>query len=124
VLHHIRQRVAETLSSASTATLSTYGPADIQAGVFACEATELTLFLLVPRTSDHLFNLEHNPNVVVTTDTWQLRGTAQVVEERPPGLSLLQRPDAGWCELVEIQPTRLQIKRSEGGGYAETFDID
>jgi hypothetical protein len=124
VLQHIRKRVVEALARVSTVTLSTYGPADIQAGVFACEAVDLTLYLLVPRTSDHLFNLEHSPGVVATTETWQLRGTARVAEERPVGLALLQRPDAGWCELIEIRPTRLQIKRSGGAGYAETFDID
>jgi hypothetical protein len=124
VLQHIRQRVAEALVKASTVTLSTYGPADIQAGVFACEAAGVTLYLLVPRTSDHLFNLENNPIVVATTETWQLRGTARVVEQRPIGLALLDRPDASWCELVEMRPTRMQIRRSEGEGYAETFDID
>jgi hypothetical protein len=124
VLRHIRQRVVKALARASTVTLSTYGPADIQAGVYACEATDVTLYLLVPRTSDHLFNLEHNPNVVATTESWQLRGTARVAEQRPVGLALLHGPDADWCELVEIRPTRLQIKRSEGGGYGETFDID
>jgi hypothetical protein len=124
VLQHIRQRVVEALAGTSTVTLSSYGPAGIQAAVFACEATGVTLYLLVPRTSDHLFNLEHNPNVVATAETWQLRGTARVAEQRPAGLALLQEPDASWCELVEIQPARLQIGRSEGGGYAETFDID
>lgn len=124
MLHHIRQRVVEALARASTVTLSTYGPADIQAGVFACEAADLTLYLLVPRTSDHLFNLEHNPTMVATTETWQLRGAARVAEQRPAGLALVRRPEAGWCELVEIHPTRLQVERPDGEGYAETFDID
>jgi hypothetical protein len=124
VLQHLRQRVVETLAGAGSVTLSTYGPAEIQTDVFSCAAVDLTLYVLVPRTSDHLFNLENNPQVVVTTETWQLRGTARVAGQHPAGLALLHRPDAGWCELVEIRAMRLQIKRSEGRGYAETFDID
>lgn len=124
MLQHIRQRVVAALAEVNTVTLSTYGPAGLQAGLFACEGVELMLYLLVPSTSDHLFNLEHNPNVVVTTESWQLRGTAVVTRERPAGLALLRQPDAGWCELVVVSPTRLQIARTDDSGHAETFDLN
>jgi hypothetical protein len=124
MLNHLRQRVTETLSAARTATLSTHGAAGIQANVFPCEAVETTLYLLVPRTSDHLFNLEYNPEVVITAETWQVRGVACIAPDRPAGLLLLQQPDAAWCEVVAIRPTRLQIEWSGGFGYAETIDID
>jgi len=123
MLNHLRQRVTETLSAARTATLSTHGAAGIQANVFPCEAVDLCLYLLLPRTSDHLFNLEHNPEVVVTTEAWQVRGVARVAPEHPAGLALLQQPDAAWCEVVMIRPTRLQIERPDGSGHAETIDI-
>jgi hypothetical protein len=123
VLQHLRQRVVEALAGAGSVTLSTYGPADIQAGVFDCAAVDLTLYLLVPRTSDHLFNLEHNPQVVVTTEAWQLRGMASIAADREADLPLLQRPDVAWYEVVAVQPTRLQIAQT-GGGHAETIDID
>jgi hypothetical protein len=124
MLNHLRQRVTETLSAARTATLSTHGAAGIQANVFSCEAVDTTLYLLVPRTSDHLFNLEHNPEVVVTSETWQLRGTACIAPQRPDGLLLLQKPDAAWCEVLAVHPARLQIERQGGAGHAETIDID
>jgi hypothetical protein len=124
MLNHLRQRVTETLSTARSATLSTHGAAGIQANVFPCEVVGTTLYLLVPRTSDHLFNLEQHPEMVVTTETWQVRGTAFIVTERPAGLALLEQPDAAWCELVAVRPTRLQIERPGGTGYAETIDID
>jgi hypothetical protein len=124
MLNHLHQRVTETLSAAKAATLSTYGAAGIQANVFPCEAVEAALYLLVPRTSDHLFNLEYNPEVVVTTETWQLRGTACIAPDRPAGLVLLQQPDAAWCEVVAVHPTRLQIEWPDGLGYAETIDMD
>jgi len=124
MLNHLRQRVTETLSAARTATLSTHGAAGIQANVFPCESVDLDLYLLAPRTSDHLFNLEHNPEVVVTTDTWQMRGTARIAPEYPAGLGLLTKPDAAWCEVVMVRPTRLQIEWPGGSGHAETIDID
>jgi hypothetical protein len=124
MLNHLRERVIETLSASRTATLSTHGAAGIQANVFPFESIDLGLYLLVPRTSDHLFNLEHNPEVVVTTETWQVRGTARIAPERATGLALLQQPDAAWCEVVLVRPTRLQIERPGGSGHAETIDID
>ena len=124
MLNHLRERVTETLSTARAATLSTHGAAGIQANVFPCESAGLWLYLLVPRTSDHLLNLEHKPEVVVTTESWQLRGVAGIAPERPAGLALLGQPDAAWCELVTVRPTRLQIDQASGAGHAETIDID
>jgi hypothetical protein len=123
MLNHLRQRVMEILSAAGTVTLSTHGAAGIQANVFPCETVEMTLYLLIPHTSDHLFNLEHNHEVVVTTEAWQVRGVAYIVPYRPVGLALLQQPDAAWCEVVAVRPMRLQIDRPGGTGYAETIDI-
>lgn len=124
MLNHLRERVMETLSGARTVTLSTHGAAGVQANVLSCESVDLGIYILVPRTSDHLLNLEHNPEVVVTTESWQLRGTAGIAGDRPAGLALLQRPDAAWCELVAIRPTRLQIEPQGSLEYAETIDMD
>jgi hypothetical protein len=124
VLNHLRQRVTETLSSARVATLSTHGAAGIQANVFPCESVGLGLYLLVPRTSDHLFNLEQNPEVVVTTEAWQLRGVGCIASEHPAELGLLQLPDAAWCEVLAVRPRRLQIEPQGSLSHAETIDID
>jgi hypothetical protein len=124
MLNPLGQRVTEALSAAKAAMLSTHGVAGIQANVFPCESVDVSLYFLVPRTSDHLFNLEHNPEVVVSTRTWQLRGVARIAPEYPAGLALLQQPEAAWCEVVAVRATRLQIERSGGTGYAETIDID
>ena len=124
MLNHLRQRVTETLSAATAATLSTHGAAGIQASIFPCESVDLGLYLLVPRTSDHLFNLEYNPEAVVTTETWQVRGIARIAHECPVSLALLGLPDAAWCEVVMVCPTRLQIEWPGGSGHAETIDMD
>lgn len=126
MLEHLRQRVIEALSPVQTATLSTYGPAEIQANLLPCEAVGLHLYLLVPATSDHLLNLENRPEAVVTTPDWHLRGRAEVVgnAEYPAGLGLAQQSEAQWSRLVRVEPSRLHLRRRNGWGYSETIDIE
>ena len=126
MLNHLRQRVIETLAPVHSATLSTYGPAELQASLLPCESSGLRLYLLLPSTSDHLLNLENQPDVVVTTPDWQLRGTAILMESNayPADLRLLTKPEAQWSRLVEICPTQLHIRRRNGWGYSETIDIE
>ena len=126
MLDHLRQRVIQALASVQAATLSTYGAAALQATLLPCEAAGLRLYLLLPATSDHLLNLESQPEVVVTTADWQLRGTAVILShtDYPSDLTLLQKPEARWSRLVEIRPTQLNIRRCHGWGYSETIDIE
>jgi hypothetical protein len=123
MLDHLQQRIAETLAEARAATLATYGPASIQANVFPCEATADGLYLLVPRTSDHLFNIENQPAAVATTADWQLYGAAEVLPACPAGLALSRRPDAPWCAVVRLTPGRLHIAPSSRPGCWETIDM-
>ena len=125
MLDYARQRASEALRIPRSAVLATNGPAGIQAGEFSCEAIDLDLYLLVPKTSDHLFNLEHDSTVTLLTTGWELKGQAQII---PPGvpdlrLELLREPAAEWCELVRVDPWRLQIRREEGWGNIETIDL-
>lgn len=126
MLDHLKQRVARILASTDKATLSTSGPAGIQARIFPCEARELYLYLLVPGTSDHLLNLEQSPSAVVSTPGWQLRGNGKALPPQvgPTNLQLPHAPQATGCILVEFQPTQLQIYRKDGWGFIETIDID
>jgi len=125
MLDHLRQRVLETLASVHAATLSTYGEAALQATMLPCEAVGLRLYLLLPATSDHLLNLESQPEVVVTTADWQLRGTAVSLNQAdyPPNLILLQKPESQWSRLLEVRPSQLNMRRSNGWGFSETIDI-
>lgn len=126
MLEHLRQRAIEILASSQTATLSTSGPAGIQARVFPCEAVGLSLYFLVPVVSDQLLNLEQKPSVVVSTVGWQLNGNGRIVpaEKAPAALGLLRSPQAAGCALVEIRPIRLQINRRNGWGFSETIDLE
>ena len=126
MLDHLRQHIAATLEQTRSATLATRGPAGLQAHVVPCAVSGIRIYLLLPRTSDHLLNLEHDPSVVVTTAEWHVSGRARVVTgaECAAALLLLKAPDAPWSVVVEVQPTRVSIAQREGWGAAETIDLD
>jgi len=126
MLDHLKRRVSELLATADTATLSTSGPASIQVSFFRCEADGVTLYLLLPGTSDHLLNLESDPLAVASTSEWHLRGVAQVLQLQkcPDGLLLPQLPEAVGCVLVKIRPLQFQLYRHNGWGFRETIDFD
>ncbi|MCL4370009.1 MAG: hypothetical protein M1380_03775 [Chloroflexi bacterium] len=125
MLRQLRQRASEALSNAPQIVLSAYGPAEIQAETLPCEAVDLVLYVLVARTSDLLFNLESNALVVATANTWQVRGVARLLRpgEYPGRLALARTPEAAWCQVVEIRPTRLQLRPPHGQGQGETIDL-
>ena len=125
MLRQLRQQASEALSTAREIVLSAGGPAYIQAEVLSCETIGLALYVLVPRTSDLLFNLESNTLVVATADTWQARGVARLLTpgEYPDRLAIASTPAAVWCEVVEIRPTRLRLRPPGGQGEGETIDI-
>lgn len=126
MLEHLRLQAMALLASTQAATLSTSGPAGIQARIFPCEAQKLTLYFLVPTVSDQLLNLEHDPTAMVSTNGWQLRGYGRILplHEAPQGLVLRESPQASGCVLVEIRPFQLQINRRNGWGFSETIDLD
>ena len=125
MLDYARQRAIEALRGHRKAVLATSGPAGVQASEFPCEALGLNLYLLVPQTSDHLFNLEHDSSVTLLTPGWELRGQAQIISPVPPvpELDLLRQPGAQWSVLVRVAPCRLQFRREEGWGNIETIDL-
>ncbi len=125
MLNYARQRVSEALRSPRTAILATSGPAGLLAGEFRCEANGLSLFLLVPQTSDHLFNLEQNPAVTLLSTGWELNGEARIIVpvEAAPDLELLREPEAEWCVVVRVDAHKLHIRRKGAWGNLETIDL-
>ena len=124
MLEHLRQRVIQTLAGARQVTLSTSGPAGLQASRLPCEASDIELYVLVPRTSDHLFNIESQPEVAVVNEIWSLKGRACVVERAVCPSDLAQRPEAEWSQVVQIRPTRLTLLCIETGIPVETIDVE
>jgi hypothetical protein len=88
-----------------------------------CIGRGTTLYILVPDTSDHLFNLESEPEVAVTAGTWHLRGMADIVQDNADLFSVDQ---SQWHTVVRVTPARLHLLPAKGGlaNYAETIDFD
>jgi len=121
MLDYARERAKEVLCIPSTVVLATCGPAGVLVGEFPCEAVGLDLFLLVPKTSDHLFNLEHSSNVGLLCNTWELRGKAGLDADALSKVQRLgQEPGAEWCTLVGVIPRVLYIHGEKG----ETIDLE
>jgi hypothetical protein len=125
MLDYARQRATEILKTPNRAILATSGPAGVQAGEFPYEAVGLELYMLVPGTSDHLFNLEHDPKVTLLSRAWEVKGEAQTIppDAPHPGLGITLEPYAHWYRLVRITPFQIQIRREEGWGNLETIDL-
>lgn len=125
MLEPMRQRIKQALLAESGAVLATRGPGGIQAGFFPCEADGLTLYLLVPASADVVFNLETDPDVVVTTPRWQVEGKAIIgcLADAPPSLNLVHTPRAAGCVLVTVGTRRFQRNWTGGWGYEETVDL-
>jgi hypothetical protein len=125
MLDYARQRAIEALGTPRTAVLVTSGPAGVQVNEFPCEAIDLDLYLLVPQTSDHLFNLERDSAVTLLTAGCELKGQAHIISRGAPDLELdlLREPVAEWCALVRVEPSQVQIRSEGGWGNLETIDL-
>lgn len=121
MLDHLRQRVIQAFAAVQSVTLSSYGPAGIQADVFPCQAVQTRLFLLIPLSSDQLFNLEQETAVVLTTKEWQLQGEAHILADIPANVA--QTADMQWRKVVEIHPIRLHLHPNNGHIPSETIDL-
>ncbi len=125
MLDHLRKQAVETLAQATQITLATHGPAGLRTSMLPCESMGLNLYVRLPRTSDHLVNLEDRSECVAATADWELRGRARTVPLSDfPGLALVRTGAAEWDVLVEVHPIQIQIVRPVEGGYAVTIDID
>jgi hypothetical protein len=125
MISYTRERAIAILKTASIAVLATVGSAGVLVSEFSCEAVELDLFLLIPTTSDHLFNLEQDGRVAIHTNQWELTGAGHVLssKEEIPRISLLSKTETKWYAVVKVVPTRIQVLRSGGWGPEETIDL-
>ena len=126
MLDHLQQRVIDLLEPTKAVTLSTYGPAGIQAQVVDGAARGDTLYMLVPATTEHLYNLEYEHVVVVTTTHWQLRGRARPLPpyDMPADDPFFLSHQFDDFVVVEVRPLRVEIGQPDGGGFSETIDIE
>lgn len=125
MMDYARQRAIQILRDCHKVVMATSGPAGLRAGEFLCEAVDLVLYLLLPQSSDHLFNLEENSAVTLLGADWELKGTAHILSPAGdiPDLGLMREHAAEWCVLVRIDPLQLQVRKEEGWGNKETIDL-
>jgi hypothetical protein len=130
MLDHLHQKAAQAFAAVDSVILSSYGPADIQSGRVACAADDLTLYLFIPRSSDHLINLETRPGIVVATEAWELYGTASLLSSNEMPVTIKPAEHAGasvvskaWGGVAKVQPTRLTFHSHTGLGNTETIDF-
>src|SRR5574341_624459 len=117
MLDKLRDRAAQILAETHFCTLATTGPAGIQASMVPCAGRGTTLYLLVPDTSDHLFNLEIEPEVAVTAETWHMRGTADIAHD---STDVFSADESRWHTVARVTPIRLHILPVSGTtSYAE-----
>ena len=111
LLSELRRQARDVIRNAPQCTLCTSGPARVQASAeTAMVQKDQTVLLRLPLTTEHVFNLEENPEVVLVAESWQLRGVGQITSR-----------NAETC-IVEIVPCRVQL--ASNGRDAERTTID
>jgi hypothetical protein len=128
MLNQLRTEALALIAATPYCTLSTSGPAGVQASIVACLVREDCVYVLVPSTIDHLFNLEHEPEAVLTSPLWQLRGAALALGEAggmqgtAPDHIGAQARAAGYT-LIELFPLRMDLEPAGRRRYRETIDF-
>jgi len=128
MLNKLRAEALALIDATPGCTLSTIGPAGVQASVADCVVRENCIYLLVPSTVDHLFNLEHELEVVLTSPLWQLRGAAlalgpaQALRGTVPADLSAQAEHTGHT-LIEVFPLRMHLEPAGRRRYRETIDF-
>ncbi len=95
----------------------------------ACASDDLTLYVFISRSSDHLLNLEHRPEVVVAVDERELHGTARLLAQEDIAARInlcdhIANAKNQTCDCTaEIRPTRLTFHSPSGQGNIETIDF-
>src|SRR3712207_9218906 len=112
MLSQLRAEALALIAATPHCMLSTMGPAGVQASAVTCAVHAGCVYVLVPSTIDHLFNIEHEFEIVLTSTSWQLRGAALAIGETTgrhgtaPGMIEACAHDGGMT-LVEVFPIRI-----------------
>ncbi len=126
MLDYNTRRAYDLMAQVDRVTIATCGPAGILVGEFPCRSAGLDLYVSLPVTSDHLFNLENDPNITLCCPQWELYGRIQIIPAvaLPPSLTSQADCYTGYCEWIRILPVKLQIRKATGWGYTETIDFN
>ena len=119
MLAHLRRRIVEALRQQKTVMLASCGPAGLEIGPCEARADGLRLILLIPATSEHLVNIEENPEVAITQDHWRLSGIATAARDHP---LCPEAEQSGLAPLI-VRPCRFEFLTQDTHQVAETIDI-
>lgn len=106
---HLQHRVNDLLHHHNNVTLATCGPAGPQISVVTYTVQQLHLHLLIPNGSDHLFNLETQPALVLMTKSWRLHGQGRITNNAHQQVTIV------------VTGTRLHVLN--GQHSVETIDL-
>jgi hypothetical protein len=109
------------------ACLATSGPGGLQASNITFRVRGECLYLLLPAGSDHLANLEQSPELLLTTEDWQVRGLGICLPPRQDlgaggPYDLASVAGAAGQVLVEVDPLRIHLGCG-ASAYHEMIDF-
>ena len=105
---HLQQRVETLFNAHPTPPPPPPGPAGPQISVVTYSVKQLRLHLTLAHGSDHLFNLETEPSLVLMTTGWRLHGQRHAISD---------------TKTVVVTGTRLHILSDDGQNTIETIDF-
>jgi hypothetical protein len=111
------QRVASMLAAVNQAVLATCGSNGPTASAVSLLAQEECLYIFLADASEHLFNLQHRPEVVLVSRQWELHGKGEIDREGTVASPL------PWHVVVRVWPTCLHILSEHGTHNVETIDF-
>jgi hypothetical protein len=114
---HLRKQVDQLLSKFQRVILVSCGPAGPHASHVVSELHDGCLILQIQRTSDHLFNLELQPDLTVLTPEWELVGTGQIL---PTNAAVFLH---SWQARIKVIPVRLHVLDPDNLRRVETIDF-
>lgn len=115
---HLWQQTITMITKYSQAILATCGVCEPQASMVPYQILGTNLHLFVPHTSDHLFNLERRPDLVLLSSEWKLHGHGYIEPEK------VVLPPHSWQVVVRVKPVRFHILGVDGTSYTETIDFE
>jgi hypothetical protein len=113
---HLQPHIKALFEQYDRATLATCGAAGPQVSVVTYQTLRPHTCTCCYRiSSDHLFNLDGQPDLVLLTPTWKLHGRGSRTQ-KPPLL-------AWWQAFITVEPLHLHILDKDGQYAVETIDF-
>lgn len=120
MLDKLRSQAFQKLAATTHCTLSTAGPAGLCASHVALVVAAEQIYILIPNTSDHLFNLEEDPAVALTAETWQLAGNAELTAA---GESPFSPQQTAWSVVFRVTPQHMHLAPDDEEHTPRTVDF-